>query len=37
LIAPFVALAAVVVFFWLAVSTVRRLRHRPRDEAIHDE
>jgi hypothetical protein len=37
LIAPFVALAAVVVFFWLAVSTVRRLRHPPRDEAIHDE
>jgi hypothetical protein len=37
LMAPFVALAAVVVFFWLAVSTVRRLRHRTRDEAIHDE
>jgi hypothetical protein len=37
LIAPFVALAAVVVFFWLAVSTVRRLRHPPRDEAIHDK
>jgi hypothetical protein len=24
-------------FFWLALSTVRRLRNRPRDEAIHDE
>jgi hypothetical protein len=37
LIAPFVALAAVGVFFWLAVSTVRRLRNRARDVAVHDE
>jgi hypothetical protein len=37
LIAPFVALALVAVFFWLALSTVRRLRTRPRDEAIHDK
>jgi hypothetical protein len=37
LIAPLVALAAVAVFFWLAVRTVRRFRNRTRDEAIHDD
>jgi hypothetical protein len=37
LIAPFIALAAVAVFFWLAVRTVRRLRSRTREGAIHDK
>jgi hypothetical protein len=37
LIAPFIALAAVAAFLWLAVRTVRRLRSRTREDAIHDE
>jgi hypothetical protein len=37
LIAPFIALAAVAAFLWLAVRTVRRLRSRTREDAVHDE
>jgi hypothetical protein len=37
LIAPFIALAAVAAFLWLAVRTVRRLRSRTREGAVHDE
>ena len=37
LIAPFIALAAVAAFLWLAVRTVRRIRSRTREDAVHDE
>jgi hypothetical protein len=37
LIAPFIAVALVAMFLWFAVRTIRRLRSRTRDEAIHDE
>jgi hypothetical protein len=37
LIAPFIALAAVAAFLWLAVRTVRRLRSRTPEGAVHDE
>jgi len=37
LIAPLIALAAVAAFLWLAVRTVRRLRSRTHDDAVHDE